>query len=252
MIVIDGVTKSYGSTVVVDDVSLVLPRGGVTAVIGPNGAGKSTLLSIIGRLLESDRGTVTVDGMDVASTPSRDLARRLAILRQDTHLSVRVTVRELVAFGRFPHSQGRLSAEDHEAVDEAVAFLELEPYADRFLDQLSGGQRQRAFVAMTLAQQTDYVMLDEPLASLDMRHSAAMMRLLHRMANELDRTVVVVIHDINFASWHADRIVAMRDGRVVADGPPADIVEGAVLSDVFDTPVDVHEVAGKRLGVYFG
>ena len=124
MIVVDGVTKSYGSTVVVDDVSLVLPRGGVTAVIGPNGAGKSTLLSIIGRLLESDHGTVTVDGMDVASTPSRDLARRLAILRQDTHLSVRVTVRQLVAFGRFPPSQGRLSAEDDEAVDEAVAFLE--------------------------------------------------------------------------------------------------------------------------------
>src|SRR5690606_5466437 len=162
-----------------------------------NGAGKSTLLSIVSRLIPADEGTVTVDGMDVATTPGERLARRLAVLRQDNHLSVRLTVRELVAFGRFPHSGGRLTARDHRL-------------ADRQLDQLSGGQRQRAHVAMVLCQDTDYVLLDEPLNNLDMRHAVHMMRRLRRMADDFGKTVVLVVHDINFASCHSDTIVAMK------------------------------------------
>ncbi|QBI19955.1 ATP-binding cassette domain-containing protein [Egibacter rhizosphaerae] len=251
MIEVRNLTKGYGDTVVLDDVSLRIPRGGITSVIGANGAGKSTFLSIVGRLLEPEAGTVTIDGLDTASTPSRELARRVSILRQDNHLTVRLTVRELVTFGRFPHSRGRPGPADHRAIDDAIDYLELGPFADRHLDELSGGQRQRAFVAMVLCQETDYLLLDEPLNNLDLRHAVGMMRLFRRIADDLDRTILLVVHDINFASCHSDRIVAMRDGRLVADGHPKHIIDAPVLRNVFDTHVDVHDLDGDRIGVYF-
>ncbi len=231
MIQIDHVTKRYGETTVVDDVCLSIPKGGVTSIIGANGAGKSTLLSIVSRLLPSDSGSVTVDGLDVATTPSGKLARRLAVLRQENHMSVRLTVRELVAFGRFPHSGGRLTSHDLDLVDEAIGYFELTDLADRHLDQLSGGQRQRAYVAMVLCQDTDYVLLDEPLNNLDMRHSVQMMRRLRRMADEFAKTVVLVVHDINFASCHSDTIVAMKNGKVIAQGDTAAMMSPDVLRE---------------------
>jgi iron complex transport system ATP-binding protein len=251
VISIEHVSKSYGDVRVVDDVSLQIPAGGITSIIGANGAGKSTLLSVVARLLDADSGRVTVDGLDVATTKGPALARRLSVLRQENSMSVRLTVRELVAFGRFPHSGGRSTAEDRRLIDEAIAWFELEPFADRHLDQLSGGQRQRAYVAMVLCQGTDYVLLDEPLNNLDMRHAVQMMRMLRRMAAELGKTVVLVVHDINFASGYSDRIVAMRDGRVVAEGPTAEMMESAVLRKVFDLEVDVHELGGQRVGVFW-
>ncbi|QYC39053.1 Iron(3+)-hydroxamate import ATP-binding protein FhuC [Nonomuraea coxensis DSM 45129] len=251
MIEIKDVTKRYGDNVVVDRVSLTIPRGGVTSIIGANGAGKSTLLSIISRLLPADEGVVTVDGMDVATTPGDRLARRLAVLRQDNHLSVRLTVRELVAFGRFPHSGGRLTTADHAHVDEAIAYFELGDLADRQLDQLSGGQRQRAYVAMVLCQDTDYVLLDEPLNNLDMRHAVHMMRRLRRMAEDYGKTVVMVVHDINFASCHSDTIVAMRDGAVIAQGTTTEMMTPELLHAVYDLDIDVRDINGSRIGVYF-
>jgi iron complex transport system ATP-binding protein len=182
MITIDNATKSYGDAVVVDGVTIALPKGGVTSIIGPNGAGKSTLLSMIGRLLPMDRGRVLVDGLDVSSTASDVLARRLSILRQDNQIGARLTVRDLVAFGRYPYSKGRYTAEDGIHVDRAIGFLGLEDFTDRFLDELSGGQRQRAFIAMVLCQDTDYVLLDEPLNNLDMKHAVSIMRLIRRAA----------------------------------------------------------------------
>src|SRR5690606_15980298 len=140
-------SKSYGSARVVDDVSVTLPKGGVTSIIGPNGAGKSTLLSMVGRLLPADSGSISVDGLDVAATPGNVLARRLSMLRQDNHLAARLTVRDLVTFGRYPYSKGRYTVEDERHVRDAITYLGLEAYADRFLDELSGGQRQRAFIA---------------------------------------------------------------------------------------------------------
>lgn len=160
MIELTGVTKSYGATTVVDDVSLSIHRGGVTTLVGPNGAGKSTLVSIVGRLLGADTGTVSIDGLDVARTKSDELARRLSILRQENQISVWLTVRELVEFGRFPYSKGRLNADDRVHVDRAIDYLELGDFVDRSINQLSGGQRQRAFIAMVLCQDTDYVLLD--------------------------------------------------------------------------------------------
>src|SRR5690606_26655227 len=161
---------------------LRIPAGGVTAMVGPNGAGKSTLLTMVGRLLGMDAGTIEIAGFDVVSTRSKDLAKIVSILRQENHFVTRLTVRQLVGFGRFPHPGGRLTAVDEERISESIDFLGLQGLEKRYLDELSGGQRQRAYVAMVLAQDTDYVLLDEPLNNLDMRHSVQMMQHLRRAA----------------------------------------------------------------------
>lgn len=251
MIEINNVSKKYNDSVVVDDVTLKLPSCGITSIIGPNGAGKSTLLSMISRLLPVDKGQVTVDNLDVHKTDGDVLAKRLSILRQDNSISSRLTVRDLVTFGRYPHSKGRPNADDRRHVDQSIQYLGLETLSDRFLDELSGGQRQRAFVAMVLCQDTDYVLLDEPLNNLDMKHSAAMMKLLRKAADELGKTIVMVVHDINFASWYSDHIVAMRDGKVVHQGSPDDLIQSDILRDIYDMDIDVAMIGGKRIGVYY-
>ncbi len=171
MITLTDVLKRYSSEVAIGPVDLEIPTGGITALVGPNGAGKSTMLTMIGRLLGMDQGSIEVAGYDVASTKSRDLAKILSILRQENHFITRLTVRQLVGFGRFPHSQGRLTSADEEIISRYIDFLDLRDLEGRYLDQLSGGQRQRAYVAMVLCQETDYVLLDEPLNNLDIAHS---------------------------------------------------------------------------------
>jgi iron complex transport system ATP-binding protein len=223
----------------------------VTALIGPNGAGKSTLLTMVGRLMPMDAGRIEIGGKDVSRTRSRELAKVVSVLRQENHFVTRLTVRQLVGFGRFPHSQGRLTATDEERISEAIDFLDLGELEGRYLDQLSGGQRQRAYVAMVLAQDTDYLLLDEPLNNLDMQHGVAMMRQLRRAADELGRTVVVVLHDVNFAARYADRICAMKNGRVVHFGHTAEIMTGEILSEVFRTAVQVIDGPDGPLAVYY-
>ncbi|MCS6711935.1 ATP-binding cassette domain-containing protein [Brachybacterium sp. EF45031] len=251
MIRVENLRKEYSSEVSIGPVSVELPRGGVTAMVGPNGAGKSTTLTMIGRLLEADGGEITVGGVDVRRAKPRTVAQMLAILRQENHFVTRLTVRQLVGFGRFPYSKGRLTREDEHHISRAIDFLDLRELEDRFLDQLSGGQRQRAYVAMVLAQDTEYVLLDEPLNNLDMQHSVQMMRQLKEAAQVMGRTVVVVLHDINFAAAYADRILAMKDGAIAEYGTVEEIMRSEVLTRVFNTPVEV--VAGPRgpLAVYY-
>ncbi|MBA4776546.1 ABC transporter ATP-binding protein [Agrobacterium salinitolerans] len=251
MIIASQISKSYGDSLVVDGVSVSIPAGGVTSIIGPNGAGKSTLLSIVARLMSMDAGTVTVDGLDVTKTPSDTLAKRLSILRQDNHISSRLTVRDLVGFGRYPYSKGRPTIEDKVHIDRALEYLNLEALAGRFLDELSGGQRQRAFVAMVLCQDTDYVLLDEPLNNLDMKHASSMMKIMRRAADELKKTVVLVLHDINFASWYSDTIIAMREGRIRHQGPANEIIRPDVLKDIYDMPIRVNEIDGRRICLFY-
>ncbi|CAN7368709.1 ABC transporter ATP-binding protein [Agrobacterium tumefaciens] len=251
MIIASQISKSYGDSLVVDGVSVSIPAGGVTSIIGPNGAGKSTLLSIVARLMSMDAGTVTVDGLDVTKTPSDTLAKRLSILRQDNHISSRLTVRDLVGFGRYPYSKGRPTIEDKVHIDRALEYLHLEALAGRFLDELSGGQRQRAFVAMVLCQDTDYVLLDEPLNNLDMKHASSMMKIMRRAADELKKTVVLVLHDINFASWYSDTIIAMREGRICHHGPAEEIIRPDVLKDIYDMPIRVNEIDGRRICLFY-
>lgn len=251
MIELAGVRKQYSTEVAIGPVHLQIPRCGITALVGPNGAGKSTLLTMIGRLLGIDEGKIGIGGHDVSRTPSKALAKVVSILRQENHFVAKLTVRQLVALGRFPHSNGRLTAQDEVLISEAIDFLELTGLENRYLDQLSGGQRQRAYVAMVLAQDTEYVLLDEPLNNLDMRHSVQMMKHLHRAATELQRTIVIVLHDINFAGHYADYICAVKDGTVVEFGTPAEIFTSEVLTRVFDTPVDVVDGPAGPLAVYY-
>ncbi|WP_285136347.1 ATP-binding cassette domain-containing protein [Microbacterium sp. lyk4-40-TSB-66] len=251
MISLTDVTMTYGDRTVLGPVTLDIPAGGVTALVGPNGAGKSTLLTIVGRLAAATRGRVTIAGLDVSSTPGRALAKTVSILRQENHFVTRLTVRELVGFGRFPHSRGRLTDDDHAKIDEAIAFLDLADLSGRYLDQLSGGQRQRAYVAMVLAQDTDYILLDEPLNNLDIKHAVAMMGRLRRAADELGKTIVIVVHDVNFAAAYADRIIALSEGRVVHVGTPDELMTSSTLQEVFGTPVQVRRDGPYPLAVYY-
>jgi iron complex transport system ATP-binding protein len=246
MIRIEGVTKRHRELTAVDAVTADIGPG-LTAIIGPNGAGKSTLLSAIGRLVGVDAGSVTVDGMDVAATRSRTLARRLAVLRQETHVAIRLSVEDLVAYGRFPHGGSGRSPDDRGHVDRALELLDLTEVRHRFVDELSGGQRQRAFVAMAIAQDADHLLLDEPLNNLDPRHSVALMTLLARLAAERGMTIVVVLHDIGVAAAYADRVIAMRDGRVVHHGAVAEVVTAPRLTALYDTPARVEELHGRRV-----
>lgn len=251
MIEIDALTKSYHGTRVVDRVTIDLPDTGVTTIIGTNGAGKSTLLSLVSRIVEPDSGSVVADGIDVFTAPGAEVARKLSILRQEQHMSARITVRELVEFGRYPHSRGRLTDACRTAVDDAIAFCNLESIQTRPIHELSGGQRQRAYIAMILAQDTRYVMLDEPLNNLDMVHATGIMRLLRSLADSHGKSIVLVLHDINYASIYSDRIIALRDGSVVIDGPPAEVITPEVLEKVFGVPFPVHDLAGDRIAAYF-
>lgn len=251
MIEVRGVSKRYGTQTVVDDVSVQIAQSGVTSIIGPNGAGKSTLLSIISRLIKPDVGSVKVDGLDVTKTPSDVLAKRLSVLRQNTHMTARLTVEDLVAFGRYPYSKGRPTTEDKSYIEAALEYLELGELRGRFLDELSGGQRQRAFVGMVLCQDTDYVLLDEPLNSLDMKHAVGMMKRLRRIADELGKTIVVVLHDINFASCYSDQIIAMKDGRIIHHGSPQELMQPTVLNAIYGLNVRVENIGEHPIGIYF-
>lgn len=243
--------KQHGANHVLHDINLSLPERGITSIIGPNGAGKSTLLSIISRLALPSSGVVHIDDKPLGSWNNEALARRLAILRQDNHLALRLTVRDLVAFGRYPHTQGRLTVNDKAHIDRAINYLSLGTLQNRYLDELSGGQRQRAFVAMVLCQDTHYVLLDEPLNSLDMKHAVAMMKTLRRAADELGKAVVLVLHDINFAACYSDCIVAMRDGRVAHAGPPETVVDETLLSELYGLPIKVQTLNGQRICTFY-
>lgn len=252
MIRAENLMKSYADTTVVDIAELKLPQGGVTALIGPNGAGKSTLLSMIGRLETPTKGSVFLDGQDIRSIRNTDLARRLAVLKQDNTLSARLTVRDLVTFGRYPYSKGRTTPQDRQKVAASLELVALTPFADRFLDELSGGQRQRAFVAMVLAQDTEYALFDEPLNSLDISHAVTVIRLLRQAASDLGKTVVVVLHDLNFAARHADHIIAMQAGRIVESGPAKQIIREDLLRSLYDTELSVTTRNGRVFVDVFG
>ncbi len=251
MIQVRGISKTYGKTTVLGPLDLDIPSGGITALVGPNGAGKSTLLTIIGRLLEPTTGTVTINGMDTRQTKSDRLACTVSVLRQENHFVARLQVRQLVELGRFPHSKGRLTPADREAVASAMDFLQLNDLAERYLDELSGGQRQRAYVAMVLAQDTEYVLLDEPLNNLDIGHGVAMMSQLRQAADEMGKTFVVVIHDINYASAYADRVIGLVDGELCFAGPPREVISEAVLEPTFGAKFHVRRDGDYPLADYY-
>jgi iron complex transport system ATP-binding protein len=250
MIKIQNARKWYAEEVKIGPLNIEIPKAGITSLIGPNGAGKSTTLLMIGRLLHMDEGQITVANMDVSKSKSDDLAKILTILRQENHFVTRLTVRQLVGFGRFPYSKGRLTKEDERIISKYIDFLQLTELEHRFLDELSGGQRQRAYVAMVLCQETEYVLLDEPLNNLDIARAVQMMEHLRIAANELGRTIVMVMHDINFAAKYSDRICAMKNGQIAAFGTVQEIMKPELLSDIFETKIEIIEGPYGPIAIY--
>lgn len=243
--------KQYDGKTVVDGVTLEIPKGKVISMIGPNGAGKSTVMGMISRLIARDSGLVDFEGMDIGSWKDRELSKRLAILTQSNNIQMKLTVRELVAFGRFPYSGGHLTQEDEEIVDQAIAYMELASFQDQFIDELSGGQRQRAYIAMVIAQDTDYVLLDEPTNNLDIYHAANMMKMVRRLCDELGKTVIMVLHDINYAAFYSDYICAFVDGRIARFGTVRDVMTRETLSEIYKVDFKIVEMDGKPLAVYY-
>ena len=250
---VEKLSVGYGKDLVIDDLSLSIPDGELTAIIGPNGCGKSTLLKAMARVLPARSGHVMLDGRAVHSIPTRDVAKVMALLPQGPVAPEGLRVGELVAQGRFPHQSliRQWSREDAAAVERAMQATDTAQFADRPVDALSGGQRQRVWIAMVLAQETPILLLDEPTTFLDLKVQVDLMTLLRRVAHDERRTLVVVLHELNVAAAFADRLVMMKDGAVAAKGPVGDVFTETNLAEVFglDARVLTDPASGRPVCV---
>ncbi|SEC51450.1 ABC transporter ATP-binding protein [Rhodobacter sp. 24-YEA-8] len=251
MITTTDLSMKHGNRLVLSGLTTAFPQGRLSAIIGPNGAGKSTLLMLMARLASPSGGRVTVAGQDIATIPPAAFARQVATLRQSPGVDLRLTVGDLVAFGRFPYSRGRLDAADRRAIDDAIARLALDPLRDTLIDELSGGQRQMAFLAMTIAQDTPCLLLDEPLNNLDIRHAAGIMRALRDLCADRGRSVIAVVHDINFAANSADHILALKSGRLHSAGPVDQVITEPNLQDLYGLDFRILPRPQGRICDYF-
>lgn len=243
--------KKYDGKAVVNSVSFEIPKGRVLSLIGPNGAGKSTVMGMISRLIAKDSGIINFEDKDLSKWKSKELAKKLSILTQHNNIQMKLTVRELVAFGRFPYSGNRLTIKDNEMIDKAIAYMELQEFEDRFIDELSGGQRQRAYIAMVIAQDTEYVLLDEPTNNLDIYHASNMMRTVRRLCDELGKTVILVLHEINYAAFYSDYICAFADGKIAKFGTVKEVINKETLSEIYKVDFEIIHIDGKSLSVYY-
>ncbi|WP_406088003.1 ABC transporter ATP-binding protein [Kitasatospora purpeofusca] len=236
-----GLGLRYGNRTVVDGLDLELPGNAVTAIVGPNACGKSTLLRGLVRLLDPAAGTVTLDGSDIHRMPARSLAKRMGLLPQQPVTPEAVTVEALVRLGRFPHQRMLTpwSKADQAAVEDALTRTGMAELRDQHVDRLSGGQRQRAWIALALAQDTDLLLLDEPTTFLDLRHQLDVLDLVSDLHAQAGRTVVMVLHDLGQAARYADHLVVLKDGRLAAAGPPADVLTAELVESVFQVACQV-------------
>ncbi len=248
---IKNLIKKYDGKAVVDSVSFEIPKGKVISLIGPNGAGKSTVMGMISRLIAKDAGMIDFESKDLAKWKSRELSKRLAILTQHNNVQMKLTVRELVSFGRFPYSGSHLNADDIKQIDKAIAYMELEAFEDRFIDELSGGQRQRAYIAMVIAQDTEYVLLDEPTNNLDIYHATNMMKTVRRLCDELGKTVILVLHEINYAAFYSDYICAFLNGKIAKFGTVDEVMTKETLSEIYKVDFEIMRIGGKPLTIYY-
>lgn len=251
MINIKNISKKYGNKPVLKNISVAFPENSLISIIGPNGAGKSTLLSIMSRLISSDGGEVIIDGKSISDWDTNELSKTISILKQSNHTSLKLTVYELVSFGRFPYCGGRLTDEDKMHIDGAIDYMKLGDISNKYLDELSGGQAQRAYIAMTIAQNTKYIFLDEPLNNLDMKHSVSMMKTLKTLCADLSKTIIVVLHDINFASVYSDYILALKDGELFNMAKTESIIAAHTLSELYNMDINIKQVNNKNICIYF-
>ena len=245
-------TLAYEKRIIVEDLTLDIPAGSFTAIIGPNACGKSTLLRAMAGLLAPTSGQMILDGKGIASLSPREIAQQLGVLPQTAVAPEGITVAELVARGRYVHQRllRQWSKQDRQAVDDALRLTNVTELAERRLEHLSGGQRQRVWIAMVLAQQTPLILLDEPTTYLDIAHQMDVLNLLHEL-NTAGRTIVAVLHDLNHAARYASHIIAMKAGKVIAAGSPADVITAATVSEVFglETKVFPDPVTGNPMVV---
>lgn len=225
----------YQKKTVIDALHINIPVGKITVLVGPNGSGKSTLLKALTRVMSPSRGQVLLDDRDIFSIPSKQLAKQLSFLPQGPIAPEGITVRNLVSYGRYPHQSllGNLTSEDQKIIDQAIATTGLSALAMRHLDELSGGQRQKAWIAMTIAQQSQIIFLDEPTTYLDIVHQIDVLNLLQQLNQQHQHTVVMVLHDLNLAARYADHLIAMKEGKIMAEGDSHQIVSANVLQQVF-------------------
>lgn len=228
-------TLAYDNSTIIDGLSVVIPSGEITTLVGPNGCGKSTLLRGISRLLKPKQGSVMLNAQDIWRLPTKELAKQLGILPQGPVAPEGLTVHELVAQGRYPHQSWfqQWSLEDEKVTLEALEITGITDFADRPLDTLSGGQRQRAWIAMTLAQDSDVILLDEPTTFLDLAYQIDVLDLLHDLNCQRGKTIIMVLHDLNHACRYASHIIALSSGRIAAQGKPGDIVTESMVREVF-------------------
>lgn len=235
---------AYEETLIVKEMDLKIPRGRITTIIGPNGCGKSTVLKAMGRLLKAKNGTVYLNGTDISTLPTKEVAKQMAILPQTPTAPSGLTVGQLVAYGRFPHQSGfgKLSKEDKRIISWALQETKLSELEHREVDTLSGGQRQRVWIAMALVQQTDLILLDEPTTYLDLAHQLEVLELLYELNRNQEVTIVMVLHDLNLAARFSDYMVAVRNGTVMEHGTPERVMTVQTLRDVFSIDANImHE-----------
>lgn len=251
MITIKNISKKYHNKTVLANISTEFPENSLISIIGPNGAGKSTLLSIMSRLIFPDNGEVIIDNKSISDWDTTELSKTISILKQSNFTNLKLTIYELVSFGRFPYCGGRLTDVDRKHIDDAIEYMKLSDISHKYLDQLSGGQVQRAYIAMTIAQNTKYIFLDEPLNNLDMKHSVAMMKTLRTLCADLSKTIIVVLHDINFASVYSDYILALKDGELFNMDKTEAIIVGHTLSELYNMDINIKNVNNKNICIYF-
>lgn len=248
MIILENINYSIKNTPILQDINLRLDVGQVVALIGPNGAGKSTLFNVMSRIYPLQSGRVCFGDCDISTTSANVLSQTLSMLTQENHVQGRLRVKELLLFGRYPYHQGRPTVQDEQKVWQVIEQFELVELADRFLSDLSGGQRQRALVAMSVCQDTPYLLLDEPLNNLDMYHTGQLMRLIRKLA-EAGKTVVIVLHDLNHAAAFCDTIVMLKSGQIIHKGSPSEVITKENIKALYNTDVQIIDCQGRPVVV---
>lgn len=251
MFKINNVNKNYGFQKVLSEINLEIPQNKLTCIIGPNGAGKSTLLNAISRLIKVDKGDILIDSKNLKDWDKKELSKTLSIMKQLNNINVRLTIADLVAFGRYPYSEDRLTENDYQKINEAIEYTGLSSIKDKYIDELSGGQKQRTYIAMTLAQDTEYILLDEPLNNLDIKHILEVMHLLKKLVEEQNKTIILVVHDINIASTFADYIIAMKNGEIIESGLTEDIINNEILYKIYEINFQIENFKNKKICLYY-
>lgn len=237
----ENLSVHYDKTAIIQDLTIEIPDGKITTIIGPNGCGKSTLLKAITRIIKSKSGSIILDGKHISKEDTKALARKMAILPQTPDSASGLSVGELVSYGRFPYQKGfgKLTKKDYDVINWALGVTGTQEFKYRSVDALSGGQRQRVWIAMALAQETEIIFLDEPTTYLDMAHQLEVLELLQKLNTEQQRTIVMVLHDLNQAARFADFIIALKDGKVVKAGSSEEVINHDVLKQVFQIDAEI-------------